>query len=165
MSDLTALPPETFFRLAIERGGLDLEEAVRGLGPEAAAALRHIATAPASRSPTSDAPSPASPSVRAPEAEVIRSLFHSGSGQEVRGKREPRRRHCPACGSPAPAGDRFCRRCGRDLAQPFPAITLDDLVQAEKITVEQAGELREKLQDWQQNYTAGTRYSVFGGPS
>jgi hypothetical protein len=165
MSDLTALPPETFFRLAVERGGLDLEEAIRGLGPAAAAALRHIAAAPSPESSASDAPPPALRSADAPEREVTRSLFHSAPIRDVGAARDARRRHCPACGLAVLASHRFCRRCGRDLAEPAPAITLDEMVAAEQITVEQADELREKLLGWQQDYAAGTRYSVFGGPS
>lgn len=166
MSDLTTLPPETFFRLAIERGGLDLEEVVRDLSPEAAAALRHIAGAPAARSLTSDASPPRFRSAAAPEREVTRSVSRSIPMWEVTATdEEVRPRPSSPRGLFRRLGDRLRRRSSRDLAQPAPAITLDEMVEAEQITPEQADELQEKLLDWQQNYAAGTRYSVFGGPS
>lgn len=206
MSDLTELLPEHFFRLAIERGGLDLEEVIRDLGPEAAAALRCIAATPAPDSMAKDAlpprtrsadlppatrsaePSPQTRSAVAPEpdessdepmSELTRwamsgSLPSAPGGapppsptREVETKRDARpvRHRCPACGRPALENDRFCRGCGWDLAQPAPAITLDEMVEEDQITAEQADELRQRLLDLQQNYPAGARYSVFGGPS
>jgi hypothetical protein len=185
MTDLTTLPPETFLRLALERGGLDLEEAIRGLSPEAAAALRHIAAAPAPDGPKeappprtrsaepppvtrSAAPQPDEPGDE-PMAELTRwAIGHSTRsggmrGQETRDARP--RRHCPACGLPAPSGDRFCRRCGHDLTQAGPPITVDGMVAAQQLTAAQAAEVRRRLFDLQQNYPAGTRYSIFGGPS
>jgi hypothetical protein len=190
-TDLNTLPPETFLRLALERGGLDLEEAIRGLSPEAAAALRHIAAAsPADAS--KEAPAPVTRSAEAPpvtrSAEwppttrsaapepddepmggltrgAIRRATRSGGmrGMETRDARP--RRHCPACGRPVPGGDRFCQRCGYDLTQAGPPITLDGMVAAEQLTATQADEVRQRLFDLQANYPAGTRYSVFGGPS
>jgi len=194
MNDLTALPPETFLRLALERGGLDLEEAIRGLSPEAAAALRHIATASPADAPKempppvtrSAEPPPvtrsaglppmtrsAGPEPDEPDDEpmagmtrgTISRATRSGGmrGMETRDARP--RRHCPACGQPVPGGDRFCRRCGYDLSQAGPPITVDGMVTAQQLTAAQADEVRRRLFDLQANYPAGTRYSVFGGSS
>ncbi len=167
MSDLTTLPPETFFRLAVERGGLDLEEAVRGLSPEAAAALRHIAAAPAAKSLTSDLPPPKLRSAGATEPEATRSVSRSIPMWELTAtEEETRPRPSTICRFFHRIGDRLRRRSSSDdLAPPAPAITLDEMVEAEQITPAQADELRDQLLDWQQNYPAGTRYSVFGGPS
>ena len=41
--DLTALPPEDFLRLAVARGGLDLDEIGKELAPEVVETLRLIA--------------------------------------------------------------------------------------------------------------------------
>ena len=38
--ELTNLPPDEFFRLAVARGGLDLDEVAQELSPEVADALR-----------------------------------------------------------------------------------------------------------------------------
>lgn len=194
MTDLTTLPPETFLRLALERGGLDLEEAIRGLSPEAAAALRHIAAAPAPDG-SKGAPPPvtrsaepppvtrsgelppttrsAGPGPDEPDDEPMAELTRGALGRSTRsgGMRSPEtrdarpRRHCPACGLPAPSGDRFCHRCGHDLTQAGPPITVDGMVAAQQLTTAQADEVRQRLFDLQQNYPAGTRYSIFGGPS
>ncbi len=167
MSDLTTLPPETFFRLAVERGGLDLEEAVRGLSPEAAAALRHIAAAPAAKSLTSDLSSPEFRSADAAEPEVTRSVSRAIPMWELTAtEEETRPRPSAICRFFHRIGDRLPRRSSSDdLAPPAPAITLDDMVDAGQITPERADELRDILLDWRQNYPAGSRYSVFGGPS
>lgn len=177
MTDLTTLPPETFLRLALERGGLDLEEAIRGLSPEAATALRHIAAAP-THDEAKEAPPPVTRSAGPGQAEpgsepttdlarwAVRQPPPSGEMRGMEATRDARpRRHCPACGLPAPGGERFCRRCGRDLTQPAPPITLDGMVQAEQLTAAQAEEVRQRLFDLQANYPAGARYSIFGGPS
>lgn len=167
MSDLTTLPPETFFRLAVERGGLDLEEAVHGLSPEAAAALRHIAAAPATKSLTSELSPPEWRSADAKEWEVTRSASRSIPMWELTAvEEETPPRSSAICRFFHRIGDRLRPRSSSDdLLPPAPAITLDDMVDAEQITPEQADELRDLLLDWRQNYPAGTRYSVFGGPS
>lgn len=187
MSDLTELLPEHFFRLAIERGGLDLEEVIHDLSPEAAAALRHIAAAPVPDSTAKGVPPPQTRSAAGPAldeaseepmSELTRGAVSRASRSAQRGASpsspmrggettrdaRPRQRTCPACGFSTPAGDRFCRRCGWDLGQPAPAITLDDMVAEEQITAGQADELRARLLDLQNNYPAGARYSIFGGP-
>lgn len=186
MTDLTTLPPETFLRLALERGGLALEEVIRGLSPEAATVLRHIAAVPAQDEPK-DAPPPTTRSAEPPPvarstgpdpdepggepmAELARwAVSQASRSGETRGMEATRdarpRRHCPACGLPAPAGERFCLRCGWDLTQPAPPITLDEMVQAEQLTAAQADEVRQRLFDLQANYPAGARYSIFGGAS
>jgi hypothetical protein len=134
--ELTNLPPEEFLQLAVARGGLGLDALAQGLSPEAARALFQIAASgpeePVTRGITRSAPT-------APRAQAT----------------------CSACGRVNQPDDRFCRACGRPLAQPQPT-TLDDLVKQGHLTPEQADEARAKLAFLQSNYTAGTRYSVFG---
>ncbi len=161
--DLTTLPPEDFFRLAVERGGLDLNEVAEGLSPEAAEALRLIA-APlqggAMRSaPTHDATCSALPS------EMTRSTPRHLPGPPSQPRLHPfaQFRQCLACGRANQPRDRFCRNCGRPLESVMPAVTLEDLVAQGRLAPEQAQELRETILSHQRYYTAGTRYGVFGG--
>jgi len=140
--DLTALPPEDFVRLAVARGGLDLDEVAGELSPAAAEVLRLIAA---------PAPPPTRGQSRSPEP--MRSLDRGGFPPL------PPLPGCDACGYTGRLGDRFCRQCGRPLGAP---ITLDDLVAHGQLTTEQARELRDVILHHQSHYLAGTRYSVFG---
>lgn len=140
--DLTTLPPEDFLRLAVNRGGLDLDAVAEGLSPEAADALRRIA-----------APIPPPPG----------STVRSASVRSIKSDPAPARLKCPACGRLNRPRDRFCRRCGQQLDTPAPPVTLDDLVVQGRLTPEQAQELQSFILFHQSHYTAGTRYSVFGG--
>lgn len=143
--ELTKLPPETFFRMATERGGLDLEDVIQDLSPQAADALRHIA-----------ASSP--PPTTAPRSKDWPDATRSAAPPPPRPERI-----CSACGRLNQPRDNFCRTCGRPLDPPKPApVTLDDLVKQGRLTAQQADEVRVKLDFLQSNYTAGTRYSVFG---
>lgn len=141
--ELTHLSPETFFRLALERGGLDLEDVGKDLSPEVAAALRYIAASP-----------PSSP-------RSLRSMSKGGTTRSADPLPTRAERVCTACGRLNQPQDRFCRTCGRPLERPQPD-TLDELVEQGHLTPEQADEARAKLTFLQSNYTAGTRYSVFG---
>ena len=98
-----------------------------------------------------------------PPAESRRSMSKEGvtrSAEPPPGRTE---RVCPACGRLNQPGDNFCRTCGRPLAQPKLApVTLDELVEQGRLTPEQADEARAKLAFLQSDYTAGTRYSIFG---
>ncbi len=146
--DLTTLPPEEFLRLAVERGGLDLDQVSERLSPQAAKALRFIAATPSTLLPDD-----------AMRSKATRDLIPEparGAHQPLPGPR------CRVCGRTNLPGDRFCRKCGRQLAQAAPALTLEDLVAQGGLTPEQAQELRETLLFHQSHYTAGTRYSVFG---
>ena len=149
--DLAMLPPETFFRLAVQRGGLDLDQVIQGLSPEAAAALRRIAAA--------DLPLPTPDAVTrsAPTRGITRS--------EPGGLARPPQRTCPACGRASQPRDHFCRKCGQRLDEPSPPVTVDDLVAQGRLTPEQAQEAKAAILFQQQHYPAGTRYSIFGGPS
>jgi hypothetical protein len=156
--DLTQLPPETFFRLAIERGGLDLDEVTGDLSPDAADALRLIAQgAPGllSGEPMRDTEK------AAPTRAPMRSL---GMGRDPESEPKPRARRCPACDYVPRPGDRYCRQCGQRLDEPPAAVSLADLVAEGRLTTEQANEVERTIVDFQRNYPAGTRYSVFGGP-
>jgi hypothetical protein len=166
--DLSTLPPETFFRIAVERGGLDLEEVLAGLSPEAADALRHIA-APATPSPPSSSRG-ATRSASALEAgpPAIPDL-QSESERSLRGSPDiPRPQRCSDCGHLSRPGDRFCRRCGHRLGEQQPDrtgsyVTLDDMVAQGRLTPEQAEEATSILVFHQHHYPAGTRYSIYGG--
>ena len=152
--DLAALAPDAFFRLAVERGGLDLDEVVQGLKPEIADTLRLIAGG-------------------VPEAPQRRG---GSRPEESRGLRSPTPRRstgrknlstarvCPACGHEDQRPTRFCVKCGWDLREFTPPVTLDGLVAEGRLTPEQAAEVETALLFHQSHYTAGTRYSVFGGP-
>ena len=143
--DLTAQPPETFLRLAVELGGLDLEEVVQDLSPEAADALRRIA-----------APTPAGPATRGELGRSLASLLKPKKGEPPPGP------ICPSCGHVNQSRDRFCRNCGRPLAKPAPAITLQGTVDEGRLSPEQAQEAEDRIALYLSHYTAGTRYSVFG---
>jgi len=157
--DLTELDPEVFFRLAIRRGGLDLDEAVEDLSPEVAKALRLIAaamTGPPPPEPVRGMEQPAA--TRGP----VRLAWQ---GTESEPAPKPHELRCPACGRFAPhPGDRFCRQCGHRLREAATTVTLGDLVAEGRLTAEQADKAKRTILDFQKNYPAGTRYSVFGGP-
>jgi hypothetical protein len=144
--DLSNLPPEEFFQLAVERGGLDLEEVIQGLSREAGAALLSI-------------------TAYSPDSE-LRSfdLIRSGPTRGVSSLTPLRKKPvCGACGRVNRRRDNFCRSCGRRLDEVVPPPkTLDALVSQGRLTTEQADEVKEKLLFLQSHYTAGTRYSVFG---
>jgi hypothetical protein len=158
--DISNLDPETFLRLALERGGLDLDTVLEGLTPEVAETLRLITTA-AKPSPTpQQARSAKQPAVTRSALEVTEREWGGERGVAL-GRQAPR---CPSCGRTAREGDRFCRQCGHRLDEPEAALTLDDLVAEGRLTTEQAEKIRRTILDYQRNYPAGTRYSVFGGP-
>jgi predicted Fe-S protein YdhL (DUF1289 family) len=156
--DLATMPPESFLRLAVQRGGLDLEELAAGLSPDAAEALRRIAGS----------------ANLAPPAEATRDLALPTAAKEMPRSAPPRRsagarpaareRKCPACGRSNHLQDRFCRGCGRELDEPAPFVTLNDMVAQGQLTPEQAEEVVSTLLFHQSHYLAGTRYSIFGGP-
>jgi hypothetical protein len=149
--DLARLPPETFLQLAVQRGGLDLDTVIQGLSPEAAAALRRIAA--------SDLPlaTPDDVTRSAPTRGIARS--------EPGGSARPLQLTCLACGRASQPRDRFCRNCGQRLNEPSPPVTVDDLVAQGRLTHEQAQEAKAAILFHQQHYPAGTRSSIFGGPS
>jgi hypothetical protein len=147
--DLRTLPSEAFLRLAVERGGLDLEKVIEGLPPEVAEALRHIA---AQASP---------PANNATRSAPTRGVTRSATDLVARSIDGPPPPTCSACNRVNQPGDRFCRTCGRPLEQPKP-VTLDELTRQGRISPEQADDVRARLSFLQSSYTAGTRYSVFG---
>jgi hypothetical protein len=70
---------------------------------------------------------------------------------------------CPACGRLNQPGDNYCRACGRPLARAAsPPATLASLVARGHLSPEQAQAALDALAYLQSEYTAGTRYSVFG---
>jgi hypothetical protein len=151
VQDLAGLPPEAFFHLAVERGGLDLEAVIGELSPEAASALRQIAA-------------PVVPATRG----VSRSLVDvepigAARGMDVTVKSVDQR-VCPSCGQLQQGDDRFCRHCGYQLNRSAAAVTLDDLVTQGRLSAEQADEALSAILLQQSHYPAGARYSVFGGP-
>jgi hypothetical protein len=149
--DLSRLPPETFLWLAVEGGGLDLDEITRELSPEAADALRRIAV-----------------SAQPPVGDIMRSaptrgITHPVPGHAARSLDSQAPSECPACGRINQPGDSFCRTCGRNLDRSTPLpVTLNDLVEQGRLTPEQAQEAKSAILFHQSNYTAGTRYSIFG---
>lgn len=149
--DLSTLPPEDFVRLAVERGGLDLDAVTRDLSPEAADALRLIA-----------APPPVSSSRDIARAVPTRGASRSASSRAPGPSRHAGQEHCPSCGGTLHRDTRYCTHCGHKLKQFAPALTLDDLVAQNRLTPEQARKLKETIAYHQSHYAAGTRYSVFG---
>ncbi len=152
--DLTALAPEAFFRLAVERGGLDLDEVIEGLKPEIADTLRLIAG--------SSHAGLYAPGER--DLEVTRGRAGSSPTRSAGTKAISTPGACPACGRLNKHSDRYCRSCGRELSEAARPFTVEDLVADGRLSPEQAEEVENTLQFYQSNYTAGTRYSVFGGP-
>jgi hypothetical protein len=149
--DLRTLPPETFLRLAVERGGLDLDEIALELSPEAADALKRIALS---------AQPPVGDLVR---SVPTRSMTRSAPEQTLGSLEDLSPGECPACGRINQPGDSFCRACGRKLDQPAsPPVTLNGLIEQGRLTPEQAQEASSAILFFQSHYTAGTRYSIFG---
>jgi hypothetical protein len=150
--DLTALALEDFFRLAVERGGLDLDEVTAKLKPEIADTLRQIAGF-----------SFAEPQTRGEHGlEVTRGGASSSPVGSMGTKGIPAPGLCSVCGRLNQRSDRFCRSCGRKLNRPVRPLTVRDLVAEGRLSPEQAEEVESTLLFYQSNYTAGTRYSVYG---
>ena len=163
--NLTDLLPEEFLRLAVERGGIALEDVSKDLSPEAAEALRLIATSTPPPLPreTSRSTSSQKSAREIPRRTVSPDLPSTPEpSQPARPLRSPTLRHCSACGHANQPRDRFCRKCGRQLDQLAPAVTVNDLVVQGRLSPEQARELLETIAHHQSAYTAGTRYSIFG---
>ena len=152
--DLATLAPDAFFRLAVERGGLDLDEVVEGLKPEIAETLRLIAS-----------PVPEKPQSRGGSSlEVSRGVHGPTARRSTDRKDLSTARVCPACGLDNQRSARYCGNCGRVMEESTPPITLEGLVAEGRLTPEQAVEVETTLLFHRSHYAAGTRYSVFGGP-
>jgi hypothetical protein len=163
--NLTDLLPEEFLRLAVERGGIALKDVSKDLSPEAAEALRLIATSPPHPLPSETSRSMGSQKMAQDIPPRTDSLDHTRTrepSQPAGPLRTPNSRHCSACGHANQPRDRFCRKCGRPLEPLTPAVTVNDLVIQGKLSPEQAGALLDTIAHHQSSYTAGTRYSVFG---
>jgi hypothetical protein len=150
--DLAALAPEDFFRLAVERGGLDLYEVVEGLEPEVADTLWLVAGQVPQESQTRGERG----------LEVTRRGPDTLSTRAVGMKAIQAPNECPACGHQGQQNDRFCRNCGRELLETARPVTVESMVAAGRLSAEQAEKVRSTLRFYQSNYTAGTRYSVYG---
>jgi hypothetical protein len=152
--DLTTLAPDAFFRLAVERGGLNLDEVVEGLKPEIADTLRRIAS-----------PVPEEPRTRGGSRPGMAGGLRAPTPRQSTGWKDLSTAGvCPACGFLNQRPERYCGNCGRDLQESAPPVTLAGLVAEGRLTPEQAAEVETTLLSYQSHYTAGTRYSVFGGP-
>lgn len=136
--DLRTQAPERFLRLAVERGGLELEEVKQNMPPQVARALELIAGSEGSGLTRSGLTSRGMP---------------DSFNQPV---------SCAKCGHWNRPGEHRCRHCGEPLESETPQLTLDDLVAQGLLTAGQAQEAMEAIQSIQNHYTAGTRYSVFG---
>ena len=146
------MAPEEFFRLAVERGGLDLVEVSVKLKPEVADTLRLIAASSFAESQTRGEIGPG----------VTRGEAGSLPVRSIGTKGIPAPGKCSACGRLSQRSERFCRNCRRELTEPELPLTIGDLVAEGRLSPEQAEEVESMLIFYQSSYMAGTRYSVYG---